>query len=75
LNGITHYKAVFGEERLAGEQANDELKRQICKERGIDLVEIDVSQVKEFKNSIPFMMAVDKTLSTIRNKIKVASMV
>jgi hypothetical protein len=68
LNGITHYKAVFGEERLKGEQTNDALKRQICKDKGIELLEIDVSKVKEF-NSIHFMIAVSTVLDAIKKRL------
>ena len=70
INGISHYEPIYGEERLKGEQINDELKRKICKERGINLIEVDVSKVKEFKNSIPFMLAVDKVLTVIKEELK-----
>jgi hypothetical protein len=70
LNGITHYKAIFGEDRFLGEQKSDQEKRDKCKALQIELVEVDVSKIKDFKKSVPFMLAVDKVLSTIRDRLK-----
>jgi hypothetical protein len=55
---------------LKAEQANDENKRKVAKELGVELVEVDISKVKEFKNSWQFVCAVDKVLGTIRQKLK-----
>lgn len=74
LNGITHYKAIFGEDRFLGEQKSDQEKRDKCKALGIELVEVDVSKIKDFKKSVPFMLAVDKVLSTIRDRLKASSL-
>ena len=40
LNGITHYKPVYGKEKFERQQRNDALKRELCKEKGITLIEI-----------------------------------
>jgi hypothetical protein len=55
---------------LKAEQANDENKRKVAKELGVELVEVDISKVKEFKNSWQFVCEVDKVLGTIRQKLK-----
>lgn len=40
LNGITHYKPIYGKEKFERQQRNDEIKRGLCKEKGITLIEI-----------------------------------
>ena len=40
LNGVTHYKPIYGKEKFERQQKNDEIKRSKCKEQGITLVEI-----------------------------------
>lgn len=49
LNGIFHYEAIYGPEKLETIQNNDKRKFQACLERGIELCLIDVSQMKNFK--------------------------
>lgn len=49
LNGIFHYEPIFGEEKLKATQNNDERKFQACLERNIELVIIDSSGMKNFK--------------------------
>lgn len=70
--GPTHYLPIYGDERLAAEQKNDQEKRDICKAKGIELIEVDISKVKTFTRSLPFMMAVSKILDTIRERLKEA---
>lgn len=51
LNGIFHYEPIFGKEKLAQIENNDQRKFQACIENGIELCTIDVSKLKYFKNS------------------------
>lgn len=50
LNGIFHYEPIFGEDKLSQIQNNDQRKFQACLENNIELVLIDVSQLKYFKH-------------------------
>jgi hypothetical protein len=49
LNGIFHYEPIYGPEKLASTQNNDNRKILACAERGIGLCIIDVSHQKYFK--------------------------
>lgn len=49
LNGIFHYEPIFGSERLASIKNNDNRKFQACLEKSIELVIIDTSKQKYFK--------------------------
>ena len=49
LNGIFHYEPIYGPEKLAQIQNNDDRKAQACWERGIELCLIDVSSFGYFK--------------------------
>lgn len=49
LNGLFHYEPIFGPEKLAQIQTNDERKFQACLENGIELCLIDVSTMNYFK--------------------------
>ena len=49
LNGVFHYEPIFGAEKLASIQNNDNRKFQACLEKDIELVIIDVSALKYFK--------------------------
>ncbi len=49
LNGIFHYKPIYGEDKLSQIQNNDERKFQACLENGIELCIIDTSGFKHFK--------------------------
>lgn len=48
LNGPLHYEAIFGPEKLAQIQNNDERKFQACLEKGIELCLVDVSTFKNY---------------------------
>ena len=49
LNGLFHYEPIFGPEKLAKIQNNDQRKYQACIEHGIELCLIDVSSFSYFK--------------------------
>lgn len=49
LNGLFHYEPIFGAEKLAQIQNNDQRKHQACNECEIALCLVDVSGLKYFK--------------------------
>jgi hypothetical protein len=49
LNGIFHYEPIYGAEKLASIQTNDDRKFQACFEKGIELLIIDISSISNFK--------------------------
>lgn len=49
LNGIFHYEPIYGMEKLASIQNNDNRKFQACLEKDIELVIIDTSRENYFK--------------------------
>jgi hypothetical protein len=49
LNGIFHYEAIYGEDKLNKIRNNDSRKYQACFENKIELCIIDVSGSKNFK--------------------------
>ncbi len=57
LNGIFHYEPIFGKEKLAQVENNDQRKFQACIENNIELCTIDVSSLKYFKenNAQPYL--------------------
>lgn len=57
INGIYHYKPIFGIEKLKQTQLRDNKKKLLCKENNIKLYIIDVSIIKNFKekDALPFL--------------------
>lgn len=51
LNGIFHYEPIYGPEKLASIKTNDDRRFQACLEKNIELVIIDTSGQKYFKES------------------------
>ena len=51
LNGIFHYEPIYGADKLASTQNNDNRKFQACLEKTIELVIIDASGQKYFKET------------------------
>lgn len=49
LNGIFHYEAIYGSDKLNSTQRNDKRKFQACLEHDIELCVIDTSALKYFK--------------------------
>jgi len=49
LNGLFHYEPIFGADKLAQIQNNDQRKYAACYEAGIEMCWIDVSHQKYFK--------------------------
>jgi len=48
LNGVFHYEPIYGKEKLAQIENNDERKFQACLEAGIELCIIDTSAQNKF---------------------------
>ena len=48
INGATHYTPIYGKPRLERQQRNDALKRELCKQQGITLVEIPLDNGKHY---------------------------
>ncbi|CAB4197001.1 hypothetical protein UFOVP1290_521 [uncultured Caudovirales phage] len=51
LNGIFHYEPIYGKDKLSSIQNNDDRKFQACLENDIELVIIDTSGQKYFKEN------------------------
>lgn len=51
LNGVFHYEPIYGAEKLASIQNNDNRKFQACLEKGIELAFINCSEQTKFKES------------------------
>lgn len=49
LNGIFHYEPIYGQDKLASIKTNDSRRFQACLEKNIELVIIDTSKEKYFK--------------------------
>lgn len=60
MNGIYHYEPIFGCEKLASTQKNDQRKFQKCQAQGISLCIIDVSREKYFKEdrAVPYLQII-----------------
>ena len=66
INGIFHYEPIYGEEKLKKIQQNDKEKREKCRQRQIDLIEVDTRDQKYFtqKTSKKFL---DKIVKEVKN--------
>lgn len=67
LNGIYHYEPIHGKNKLDQVQSNDNRKFQACIEHAIELVIMDVSTLKYFKEQNCL-----KYLDIIKNIINIA---
>ncbi len=65
LNGPFHYEPIFGAEKLAATQNNDQRKFQACLERNIELCIVDVSKQRYFKEKtcLPFLEIIAKIIN------------
>jgi hypothetical protein len=68
LNGIFHYKPIYGEEKLSQIQNNDLAKAKACCNIGINLHVIDTSSQNRFKQSTS-----DEYLTIIKKAINEAT--
>lgn len=51
INGIFHYKPIFGEKKLKRILKNDQRKKLLCKKKRITLITIDSSKQKQFNSN------------------------
>jgi hypothetical protein len=70
LNGIFHYEPIYGQEKLASIQNNDNRKFQACLEKDIELVIIDSSGLKHFKeqNAKKYLLIISEIVSSKYHK-------
>jgi hypothetical protein len=68
LNGVFHYKPIFGVDKLNRIQNNDRRKYELCLEKKIQLCIIDTSDLKYFKPD-NVQKYLDIILKTINNKL------
>lgn len=54
LNGIFHYEPIYGIDKFNQTIANDGIKKQICFERNINLVAINVSKQNRFSEKTSY---------------------
>ena len=72
INGIFHYKPIFGEEKLAKIKNNDRDKVNACRRKNIKLHKINVSKLSHFNenNAKPYL---NKIIDKINNRLGVTS--
>lgn len=65
LNGIIHYKPIYGLDRLNLIQDRDRLKKVFCEEHNIQLLILDVSLQKKFteESSLSYLSAITSAIS------------
>jgi hypothetical protein len=68
LNGIFHYKPIYGEEKFIKTIENDKIKFQKCKEFGLNLYVFDTSKVTNCKPP-QFQLYLDKIVDIINAAI------
>ena len=66
INGIVHYKPIYGDKKLNSTKLKDCKKIKLCKQRGISLHVMDSSSQKSFskKTSKEFLNYVIKTINS-----------
>lgn len=52
INGICHYKPIYGEEKYQKILEKDKFKRNFCKENEIEFLAIDISKIQQFKEQL-----------------------
>jgi len=66
LNGIFHYEPIYGKDKLASIQNNDDRKFQACLENEIELCIIDSSSMKKFnhKNGKKYLKIIQNIINS-----------
>ena len=72
INGIHHYKSIFGERKFISIQNNDIKKKEACLKHNIDLHIIDISKLNYFKEN-KVIEYFDKICNIIDSKLAGAS--
>jgi hypothetical protein len=52
INGIFHYKPIYGENKLKLTQLNDQKKIDACIKKRISLIVIDISSINHFNRKV-----------------------
>jgi hypothetical protein len=66
INGVMHYKPIFGDRYLEYRQEMDRKKKERCEQKEIKLISIDVSGMRTFKYSKAYGY-VQKMLEEVKN--------
>jgi hypothetical protein len=75
INGPTHYNAIYGKKSLANVHMTGIFKKEMCIKNKINLITIDISHIKNFKNSsektknIKMKFNIDMIISIINNAL------
>lgn len=75
INGIFHYKPIFGIEKLVKTQTKDKIKQEECKKLGIDLFVIDITTMNVFNEKKAdyfckrIFSEIDKRILSLTNKL------
>lgn len=69
LNGITHYKPIYGEDKLKYTKKNDRKKKKKCKELNIRLIVIDIRKCGCLRSNTekhikPYIDIIDKEIGS-----------
>lgn len=72
LNGIFHYEAIFGDDRLKITKERDLLKVNECLKKGIDLIVIDITDSKKF-DKVKDKKYLDYIIKEINNKCDIVN--
>ncbi len=67
VNGVTHYSPIYGKKRFERQLKNDEIKRNLCKELGLILIEIPLESGKYYTR---FPTEINKLRGIVKNAIK-----
>lgn len=75
LNGIFHYQAIYGDDKLSQIQANDRNKIQACYKNKIELHSIDTSSFNHFKidKAQDYLQIVTQLIDNKLDRFKISS--
>ena len=71
INGIHHYKPIYGQDTLKRIQKNDRRKKVVCKKKNIKLITINISKISHFteKNAQKFFNKITKVIDGVDDQI------
>jgi hypothetical protein len=68
ISGPHHYFPIFGKQKLGDIQRNDHKKAERCKEKNIELIVINVSDMRQFRD-IRLLTCTDQVVEEIRKRL------
>lgn len=68
IDGIHHHEAIYGEDVLKSIQENDAEKRRVCDQKGIELINYDISDMKNMKQNLSGR--IEEILNIISEKLE-----